>query len=113
MWDETLTGQVARIRSSRDEQQTARLALLRSKVLLAAMVAIAAAALAQMAGAETFNEAMIKFKREPVASNFANIGVGVSALLPNRWQPFVNFRTIQGNENLVSYGGTAGLRVGL
>src|SRR5512132_4658509 len=53
-----------------------------------------------------------KFKREPVASNFANIGVGVSALLPNRWQPFVNFRTIQGNENLVSYGGTAGLRVG-
>ena len=54
-----------------------------------------------------------KFKREPVASNFANIGVGVSALLPNRWQPFVNFRTIQGNENLVSYGGTAGLRVGL
>jgi outer membrane autotransporter protein len=53
------------------------------------------------------------FKREPVAENFANIGVGVSALLPNRWQPFVNFRTIQGNENLVSYGGTAGLRVGL
>lgn len=54
-----------------------------------------------------------KFKREPVASNFANIGVGVSALLPNNWQPFVNFKTIQGNENLVSYGGTAGLRVGL
>ena len=54
-----------------------------------------------------------KFKREPVAPNFANIGVGVSALLPNNWQPFVNFKTIQGNENLVSYGGTAGLRVGL
>lgn len=53
------------------------------------------------------------FKREPVASDFANIGVGVSALLPNKLQPFVNFRTIQGNENLVSYGGTAGLRVGL
>jgi outer membrane autotransporter protein len=53
------------------------------------------------------------FKREPVAPNFANISAGVSTLLPNRWQPFITFRTIQGNENLVSYGGTAGLRVGL
>jgi outer membrane lipase/esterase len=58
-------------------------------------------------------DSKFSFKQERVASNFANIGVGVSALLPNRWQPFVNFRTIQGNENLVSYGGTAGLRVGL
>ena len=58
-------------------------------------------------------DSKFSFKQERVAPNFANIGVGVSALLPNRWQPFVNFRTIQGNENLVSYGGTAGLRVGL
>jgi outer membrane autotransporter protein len=53
------------------------------------------------------------FKRERVASNFANIGAGISALLPNRWEPFVNFRTTQGNKNLVNYGGAAGLRVGL
>ena len=53
------------------------------------------------------------FKREEQAPNYAIIGVGVSALLPNKLQPFVNFKTIQGNEYLVSYGGTAGLRVGL
>ena len=45
--------------------------------------------------------------------NYAIIGVGVSALLPNKLQPFVNFKTLQGNEYLVSYGGTVGLRVGL
>ena len=53
------------------------------------------------------------FEREEQAPNYAIIGVGVSALLPNKLQPFVNFKTIQGNEYLVSYGGTAGLRVGL
>jgi outer membrane autotransporter protein len=58
-------------------------------------------------------DSKFSFKQERVARNFANIGVGVSALLPNNLQPFINFRTIQGNENLVSYGGTAGLRVGL
>ena len=53
------------------------------------------------------------FERTKVAPNYALIGVGVSALLPNKLQPFVNFKTIQSNEYLVSYGGTAGLRVGL
>lgn len=53
------------------------------------------------------------FEREEQAPNYALIGIGVSALLPNKLQPFVNFKTIQGNEYLVSYGGTAGLRVGL
>ena len=54
-----------------------------------------------------------QFQREPPARDWASIGVGVSALLPNGLQPFVQFATIQGNENFVTYGGTAGLRLGL
>ena len=50
------------------------------------------------------------FRREPPARDWAYIGLGLSALLPNGLQPFVQFATIQGNENFVSYGGTAGLR---
>lgn len=53
------------------------------------------------------------FKREQTARDFAVLGLGVSAALPNQMQPFVNFETVQGNENLVSYGGVIGLRVGL
>jgi uncharacterized protein YhjY with autotransporter beta-barrel domain len=54
-----------------------------------------------------------KFQREPPARDWASIGVGVSAVLPNGLQPFVQFATIQGNENFVTYGGTAGVRLGL
>jgi outer membrane autotransporter protein len=50
------------------------------------------------------------FQREPPARDWANIGLGISALLPNGFQPFAQFTTIQGNENFVSYGGAAGLR---
>lgn len=53
------------------------------------------------------------FKTEPVAENFANLGLGISAQLSNSIQPFVTFRTIQGNDNLVSYGGSLGVRVPL
>ena len=52
------------------------------------------------------------FQREPPARDWASIGVGVSAVLPNGLQPFVQFATIQGNENFVTYGGTAGVRLG-
>ncbi len=53
------------------------------------------------------------FERESPARNWAVIGLGVSAALPNGIQPFVNFSTVQGNENFVSYGGTLGMRVAL
>jgi uncharacterized protein YhjY with autotransporter beta-barrel domain len=53
------------------------------------------------------------FQRERPARDWASIGLGVSALLPNGLQPFVQFATIQGNENFVTYGGTAGVRLGL
>jgi outer membrane autotransporter protein len=53
------------------------------------------------------------FQREPPARDWASIGLGVSAVLLNGLQPFVQFATIQGNENFVSYGGMAGVRLGL
>jgi outer membrane lipase/esterase len=58
------------------------------------------------------NSPTFTFQRERPARNWANIGVGVSASLKNGhlW-PFAQFTTVQGNENFVSYGGTAGLRV--
>jgi uncharacterized protein YhjY with autotransporter beta-barrel domain len=53
------------------------------------------------------------FQRERPARDWASIGLGVSAVLPNGLQPFAQFATIQGNENFMSYGGTAGVRLGL
>jgi outer membrane lipase/esterase len=50
------------------------------------------------------------FQREHPARNWANIALGVSASLVNGMQPFAQFQTVQGNDNFVSYGGTAGLR---
>jgi uncharacterized protein YhjY with autotransporter beta-barrel domain len=50
------------------------------------------------------------FQRERPARDWANIAVGASASLSNGLQPFVQFVTVQGNDNFVSYGGTAGLR---
>ena len=50
------------------------------------------------------------FQRERPARDWANIAVGVSASFANGMQPFVQFVTVQGNDNYVSYGGTAGLR---
>ena len=50
------------------------------------------------------------FQRERPARDWANIAVGASASFTNGLQPFVQFVTVQGNENYVSYGGTAGLR---
>ena len=47
---------------------------------------------------------------ERPARDWANIAVGASASFTNGLQPFVQFVTVQGNENYVSYGGTAGLR---
>ena len=53
------------------------------------------------------------FQREQPARNWAVIDVGVSVVLPNQVQPFVNFTTMQGNENFVTYGGVLGVRMSL
>jgi outer membrane autotransporter protein len=50
------------------------------------------------------------FDRERPARNWAILTVGLSAAFTNGLQPFVQFATMQGNENFESYGGTAGLR---
>ena len=50
------------------------------------------------------------FKREQPARDWASIALGVSASFRNGLQPFIQFVTVQGNNNFVSYGGTAGLR---
>lgn len=51
------------------------------------------------------------FKREPPARDWAVVSVAVSTVLPSGLQPFVTFSTVQGNENFVTYGGVAGVRV--
>jgi uncharacterized protein YhjY with autotransporter beta-barrel domain len=51
------------------------------------------------------------FNREAPDANWMVIGVGASALLNNGWQAFVQFSTVQGHENFVTYGGTAGVRL--
>jgi uncharacterized protein YhjY with autotransporter beta-barrel domain len=53
----------------------------------------------------TFN-----FRREDPARDWASIALGASASFTNGLQPFIQLVTVQGNENYVSYGGTAGLR---
>jgi outer membrane autotransporter protein len=50
------------------------------------------------------------FQREPPARNWVTMALGLSASFVNGWQPFVQFVTVQGNKNFVSYGGIAGLR---
>jgi outer membrane lipase/esterase len=50
------------------------------------------------------------FQRERPARDWANIAVGASAAFTNGLQPFVQFVTVQGNDNYTSYGGTTGLR---
>jgi uncharacterized protein YhjY with autotransporter beta-barrel domain len=51
------------------------------------------------------------FQREGPDRNWAEIDVGLTALLPNGLQPFASFSTVQGNSNFVIYGGTAGVRL--
>ena len=50
------------------------------------------------------------FRHERPARDWASIVVGVSASFVGGAQPFVQFVTVQGNKNFVSYGGVAGLR---
>lgn len=50
------------------------------------------------------------FQREKPARNWADIGIGATAVLRNGLQPFVQFATMQGNDNFVTYGGSAGVR---
>lgn len=50
------------------------------------------------------------FQTEAPARNWAIIDVGVSAIVKENIQAFVNFSMIQGNKNFDSYGGTVGIK---
>ena len=51
------------------------------------------------------------YEDEEPDNDFLEIALGVSAILPNGWLPFVQVRTIVGHDFLDSYVGSAGLRI--
>lgn len=59
------------------------------------------------------NPTRFTFQNSSPARDYANVGTGVVIVLPNGWQPFVNFRAMVGNEQFTNYAGSLGLRVEL
>jgi uncharacterized protein YhjY with autotransporter beta-barrel domain len=53
------------------------------------------------------------FQNDVPVRNYFNLGTGLLMILPNGWQPFVNFRAMVGNEQFNNYAGMFGLRVEL
>lgn len=53
------------------------------------------------------------FQNEAPVRNYAYVGTGLVAVLPNGWQPFINFRAMVGNSQFDNYTGTFGLRIEL
>ena len=53
------------------------------------------------------------FQNDVPVRNYFNLGTGLVMVLPNGWQPFVNFRAMVGNEQFNNYAGTFGLRIEL
>jgi hypothetical protein len=53
------------------------------------------------------------FQNEVPVRNYAYVGTGLVAVLPNGWQPFVNFRAMVGNSQFDNYIGTFGVRIEL
>jgi uncharacterized protein YhjY with autotransporter beta-barrel domain len=51
------------------------------------------------------------FQNDVPVRNYFNLGTGLVMVLPNGWQPFVNFRAMVGNEQFNDYVGTFGLRI--
>ena len=59
------------------------------------------------------NPTRFRFQNDVPVRNYFNLGTGLLMVLPNGWQPFVNFRAMVGNEQLNNYAGTFGLRIEL
>ncbi len=59
------------------------------------------------------NPTRFAFQNEVPVRNYFNLGTGLVAVLPNGWQPFVNFRAMVGNNQFNNYAGTFGLRIEL
>ena len=54
-----------------------------------------------------------RFQNDVPVRNYFNLGTGLLMVLPNGWQPFVNFRAMVGNEQFNNYAGMFGLRIEL
>jgi len=52
-----------------------------------------------------------RFQNDVPVRNYFNIGTGLLMVLPNGWQPFVNFRVMAGNQQFNNYAGTFGVRI--
>jgi outer membrane autotransporter protein len=65
--------------------------------------------------AEDFRATPTKFtfQNDVPVRNYFNLGTGLMMVLPNGWQPFVNFRAMVGNEQFNNYAGMFGLRIEL
>jgi uncharacterized protein YhjY with autotransporter beta-barrel domain len=59
------------------------------------------------------NPTKFTFQNEVPVRNYFNLGTGLMMVLPNGWQPFVNFRAMVGNNQFDNYAGTFGLRIEL
>jgi uncharacterized protein YhjY with autotransporter beta-barrel domain len=59
------------------------------------------------------NPTKFAFQNEVPVRNWFNVGTGLLMVLPNGWQPFVNFRAMVGNYQFENFAGTFGLRVEL
>lgn len=59
------------------------------------------------------NATQFRFQNDVPVRNYFNLGTGLMMVLPNGWQPFVNFRAMVGNEQFNNYAGMFGLRVEL
>lgn len=57
------------------------------------------------------NPTKFAFQNEAPVRNWFNLGTGLIMVLPNGWQPFVNFRAMVGNEQFNNYAGTFGARI--
>ena len=59
------------------------------------------------------NPLKFTFQNDVPVRNYFNLGTGLVMVLPNGWQPFVNFRAMVGNTQFNNYAGTFGLRIDL
>lgn len=59
------------------------------------------------------NPLQFTFQNDVPVRNYFNVGTGLIMVLPNGWQPFVNFRAMVGNSQFDNYAGTFGLRIEL
>lgn len=57
------------------------------------------------------NPLKFAFQNDVPVRNYFNLGTGLIMVLPNGWQPFVNFRALVGNTQFNNYAGTFGLRI--